>query len=150
MKKENKTGDLKVWEWVLMVLEQYGVEGVSSDESGIEDMQVICRPKFMPWRRDISLILQKLEWERIKPGQTIYANKGQTPRKQVRLRSNTKSKRPPPIGLPRALYNPEYLAARDPDYVRNKLCVDDDSEFVWKRITEADGKKDTKGKKRAK
>ena len=37
LKRASNSGDLKVWEWLFRVLEYLGVDGMSSEESSVEN-----------------------------------------------------------------------------------------------------------------
>ena len=48
----NPSSDLKEWHHILDTLEWYGQEGMSSDESKVEDdIEEIYCPKLLPWRQ---------------------------------------------------------------------------------------------------
>ena len=53
LKQASNSGDLKVWEWLFRVLEYLGVDGMSSEESSVENNRIVYQVKIMAWWRDI-------------------------------------------------------------------------------------------------
>jgi len=54
MKKDAEEDDANIWRWLADILEWLGADGMSSDESGMEDeIEIIYHMKVMPWRRDL-------------------------------------------------------------------------------------------------
>ncbi|KIM61758.1 hypothetical protein SCLCIDRAFT_25568 [Scleroderma citrinum Foug A] len=66
MKEEAEENDANIWRWLADILEQLGADGMSSDESGIEDeIEIIYNTKAMPWRKDLKTELQIIDDQRL-------------------------------------------------------------------------------------
>ena len=75
LKRASNSGDLKIWEWLFRVLEYLGVDGMSSEESSVENNRVVYRVKIMAWRRDITDCLNMIDKQRhLIPG--LFSNSG--------------------------------------------------------------------------
>jgi hypothetical protein len=71
-----KTGDLVTWIWLKELLEHLKAEGMTSDESDVDEYQVVHRVKVKPWRHpDITLCMESIDntkpVERIRDGKLI-------------------------------------------------------------------------------
>jgi hypothetical protein len=96
-----------VWKWLSEVLKQLGHDGMSSDDSEIEDdMDVILRVKRLPWRRDISKELEYIDSQRILETNP-FSRKGARPMK--RRRGEGVSTRAAMEGLPAIFYDQQWL-----------------------------------------
>ncbi|KAH7917377.1 hypothetical protein BV22DRAFT_979951, partial [Leucogyrophana mollusca] len=63
---EEEAADAMVWEWLKDIVERLGEDGMSSEESSVEDeVDVVLRTKIMPWRRDISRELAIIDKQRL-------------------------------------------------------------------------------------
>ena len=131
----NPSSDLKEWRHILDTLEWYGREGMSSDESKVEDdIEEIYRPKLLPWRRrEADAYMDILDRTRKLPGQRSHSKKGRPPTKRIRRGEKTVvSTRDPVVGLPAALYHRQWmdgLTTTERRRLRASL-----SPFKWKRI----------------
>ena len=90
------------------MLELYGKQGTSSDESDIEDGLTIYRVKTLPWRRDVRKVLENVDARRYTGG--VYSNRGAKPRLRTR-RGYIESERGRVSGLPLSLYDEKWLMA---------------------------------------
>jgi hypothetical protein len=95
-----------MWKWLRDIVVQLGPEGMSSDESEIEDkVRIVYNAKVLPWRRNIDKELNVIDAGRIE-NLTTFGRQGSKPVK--RYRSNLQSTRKPVEGLPRAFYNGDW------------------------------------------
>ena len=75
LKQASNSGDLKVWELLFRVLEYLGVDGMSSEESSVENNQVVYQVKIMAWQRDIMDCLNLIDKQcHLIPG--LFSNSG--------------------------------------------------------------------------
>ena len=88
------------------MLELYGKQGTSSDESDIEDGLTIYRVKTLPWRRDVRKVLDNVDTQR-RCGKT-FSNRGAKPRSRTRRRY-IESGRGPVLKLPLSFYDEGWL-----------------------------------------
>lgn len=125
-------GDLETWEWLHDMLEWYGQDGMSSDETEYEGLEVVYRVKILPWRRDISRYLDIIDEERKLKDQKIYSRAGSKPVKRIRMHDQPKSSRNPLKGLPSALYDREWFENLSP-HKRTALSISKE-QFEWLAI----------------
>jgi len=59
LKNANKSQDAHLWKWFGSVLEYLGPDGMSSDESSMEDFETVHRVKNMPCR---GLVMSQTTW----------------------------------------------------------------------------------------
>ena len=137
-KEKDNTGDLATWRWLLMLFQELGPDGMSSEDTSIEDLETIYQPRILPWRRNIDDWLTLIKRERKKVFQTIYSSAGHAPRMWIRSTINQISTREPPPGLPKALYDPEWRKGLDNDYIDTVLCPDN-KDFLWYVLCSAVG-----------
>ena len=79
MKEEAEENDANIWRWLADILEQLGADGMSSDESGIEDeIEIIYNTKAMPWRKDLETELQIIDDQRL-VDMDIFTPRGSKP-----------------------------------------------------------------------
>ncbi|KAG1781455.1 hypothetical protein EV702DRAFT_1041974 [Suillus placidus] len=82
---------------------------MSSEESDIEnDIKCVLRVKNMAWRRGIERELNTIDNQRVL-GDEIFTPQGSKPMKRIRASGNSMSLWSPVTGLPKALYNGEWL-----------------------------------------
>jgi hypothetical protein len=136
LKAENESPDLHIWKWLASVLEHLGDDGMSSDESSIENFETVYRVKTMPWRRDIVEYMDIIDRQRHKDAD-IFTPKGTKPGKRVRGTANPASIHEPVHGLPISFYDEEWLQQVD-KHRRSKLKIAKE-EFGWYNIVVTDG-----------
>ena len=122
-KEKNEEGDLAVWKWLLDLIQWYGAEGMSSDESSVEGMQTVYRVKILVWRRNIEEYLKLIDNQRMQIGQQVYHTSGKTPTLRIRTGDLLKSTHDPVVGLPAELYDEEWFKALDENYRQLTLSV---------------------------
>ncbi|OBZ69945.1 hypothetical protein A0H81_10365 [Grifola frondosa] len=129
-KKKEEADDVYIWEWLSSVLELLGEDGMSSEESGIEDIvNTVYRVKIMVWRRDIDRELQIIDRQRM-IGTQAFSAQGSKPVPRIRSKTNPISDRAPVRGLPRAFYDDEWFQQQDEDYRSVTLTVSKEK-FRW-------------------
>jgi|ERR1700685_528616 hypothetical protein len=47
---QNAKTEVKIWQWLLSLLQWYGAEGMGSDETSVEDREIVYRVKVLLWR----------------------------------------------------------------------------------------------------
>lgn len=102
---------------------------MSSEESATENLETVYRVKRLPWRREMSSNLDKLDRVRILD-KAIFNRQGHKPERRIRSDNNPISARKPKIGLPKALYDREWLDTQTENYREMTLCVSEES-FRW-------------------
>ena len=117
----------KKWTWFRDMLDWFGSEGMSSDESDVEDGYPGARVKTLPWRRDISYYLDYIDQHRFDG--TVYSNRGPKPMPRTRRRY-VESTRKAVSGLPRSFYDRNWLSkgGKDQAAVLAKLSKES---FEW-------------------
>ena len=88
------------------MLDRLGPQGMSSDESDVEDGYPGARVKTLPWRRDIHEYLDFIDRHRFDG--TVYSNRGPKPMPRTR-RKYVESSRTAVTGLPRSFYDQNWL-----------------------------------------
>lgn len=134
VKKSNEPGgskeDLALWQWLLRMLENLGKEGMSSDESAVDEGGApVYRKKRMPWRRpdaDRSLLL--IDKQRFS-GNGMISKKGNKPATRITTGDAGDSRRPAPPGRSRAIYNEAWLGKQHPVDLENLKISEE--KFVW-------------------
>lgn len=122
-------GDLKIWTWLRTLLVYLGTDGMSSEDSSIEGLEKVYRVKILLWRRDIDKYLDLIDNERGIADQK-FAEAGSKPIRRIRHVENQVSNRKPAIGLPKGLYNDDWLGDVESDYLELTLNVSGD-QFEW-------------------
>jgi hypothetical protein len=92
---QNAETEVKIWQWLLSLLQWYGAEGMSSDETSVEGLEVVYRVKILLWRRNIDKYLDLVDFERKQPVQALFSRSGAKPMKRTRAEGM-----PPPIANP--------------------------------------------------
>ncbi|KAG2053517.1 hypothetical protein BDR06DRAFT_1008657 [Suillus hirtellus] len=94
LKKDNEDEDLPAWMWL-----QNDVEN---------DIHCVLRVKNMAWHRKIKQELDVIDHQRVLDDD-VFMPQGSKPMKRIRTPSNLMSERSPIIGLPKALYDGEWV-----------------------------------------
>ncbi len=131
MAENRATLDVDVWKWLREVIEHLGHEGMSSEESCVEDgPQIVFRVRRPLWRRNIDKELDIIDAVRIYEPD-IYKRQGSKPVQRLRGTGNPTSARPPVKGLPRTFYNEDWLAQQHRPEVNLEMLK---REFPWMTI----------------
>ncbi len=110
MKRIENAPDVPLWEWIEKLVLSLGEDGMSSDESEIDDrtLESRLRVNVLPWRREeIKQHMMLLDDQRENDAE-LYTKKGSKPAKRERG-GGKDSERAPCEGLPKALYHQEWL-----------------------------------------
>ena len=93
-------------------IETVPINGTSSDESKVDEQTgctIYCVHK-MPWRRNIDFEISTIDKLRFSD-KDIFPNGGSKPLPRLRSNRNKDSlRKTPPKGLPKAVYNSEWIA----------------------------------------
>jgi hypothetical protein len=130
---QNAEKEQKIWRWLLSLLQWYGAEGMSSDETSVEGMETVYRVKILVWRRNIDKYLDYIDCERKLPTQALFSRSGARPVKRIRAEDNLISSHSAVPGLPDELYDAEWLQEQDEHYRKVTLCVSRE-QFEWMNI----------------
>jgi hypothetical protein len=135
VRREDPNGDHNAWEWLRELLLTLQPDGMSSEESDIEDGQDIYRATIMPWRRgEIANYMQKIDKQRLDKD-AGFSERGSKPAKRVRGVQNPKSKRTHVNELPRPLYDDDWWAIN-----HRKLAVEvSEDPFQWQTLVDIGG-----------
>lgn len=135
LKTDNKEEDLSAWQWLRQLVKTLGDCGMSSEESDLEnDIETVLRVKNMAWRRAIERELDIVDRQRL-ADDDIFAPQGSKPMKRVRAAGNPTSSRAQVDGLPKALYNEQWLMGLTKVQVE-KLSISD-KKFKWIQVAVA-------------
>jgi len=74
----DKDGDLYIWQWLLGLLQQYGSDGMSSDETDTDASGTTYRIKILVWRRNVDEYVQMIDNEK-KLSADIFPGSGAKP-----------------------------------------------------------------------
>lgn len=128
--RDGEKEQLRIWEWLFEVIERLGVDGMSSDESDIDESTArpVFRVKVMTWRRDIEAYLKIVDEQRNDP--EIFKPQGSLGEVRHRSAYNNRSSRRPVSGLPRAFYDDTWFESMSEE--RRFLTVNvSEEEFEW-------------------
>ena len=122
--------DLVVWKWLEQLLEHLGKDGMSSEESAMEeDGTQVYRVKKIPWRRNEASRALRMIDKTPTVGTGFRSKQGNKPGTRLYNPDAGDSRRPAPAGRPRAIYNEEWLGKQSASDLQG-LEVSDEK-FVW-------------------
>lgn len=127
--KSDREKDLAIWKWLLELMRRLGSDGMSSDESDIEDLRTVYRVKILIWRRNIDRYVEMIDNERKLAGD-IFSKAGAKATPRIRSDQNPVSTRDAPANLPSAIFDPDWLKTVDDDYQQMKLNISREN-FKW-------------------
>lgn len=111
VKRETEAEDLQSWLYLRDLLIQLTPDGMSSDDSGDENHQVVYYVKVMPWRREeLANFMETLEKARV-DDRDLWDPRGGKPGKRIQRYTGNAivSKRRVVQHLPRSLYSETWL-----------------------------------------
>jgi hypothetical protein len=77
--QEARDDDVPVWKWLLKVLQQLGIDGMSSDDTdNVNPLETVYRVNVLQWQRDVFRELDLMDEKRIADDE-IYAPQGAKP-----------------------------------------------------------------------
>ncbi|KJA13546.1 hypothetical protein HYPSUDRAFT_59840 [Hypholoma sublateritium FD-334 SS-4] len=127
--------DIALWKWLRLLLEKLGKEGMSSEESEVEEgsARAVYYVKKMPWRKtDATKHVRFIDKQR-DSANGMYARKGNQPVPRIVAGDRGGlSRRPAPPGRPRTLYEEEWLKKQHPSNL-TELQVSNEK-FVWREF----------------
>ena len=111
IKESEEASDTPIWIWLRRLIKTLGEEGTSSDESEVDKQtgSIIYRVHKMPWRRKVDFEISMIDNLRFRD-KDLFSNKGSKPLPRLRSDRNQDSSREAPKGLPRAVYNDDWIA----------------------------------------
>jgi hypothetical protein len=113
IKESEHASDTPIWKWLHQLIKTLGEDGTSSDESEVDEQTgcTVYRVHKMPWRRNIDFEISMIDKLRF-TDKDLFSNRGSKPSPRSRSNRNRDSSRMPPKGLPKAVYNSEWIANR--------------------------------------
>lgn len=136
VKAQDEASDLHVWQWLQNLIETLGEDGMSSEESENDthgsSIESVCRPRIMEWRRDIEEELRIIDAQR-HLDKDIFSPRGAKPVTRIRNSRNPISTRKPKPGLPRPLYDDEWINGKSETYLEKTLKVSE-GKFLWMKV----------------
>jgi hypothetical protein len=109
-----------------------GESGMSSEESDVEnDIKTVLRVKNITWHCEIEQELDIIDHQRIMDDD-IFAPQGSKPMKWIRSAGNPMTSRTEVDGLPKALYNEEWLTGLTKHQVE-RISMSDET-FRWMKV----------------
>ncbi|KAG1890845.1 hypothetical protein F4604DRAFT_1672841 [Suillus subluteus] len=109
LKKDDEDEDLPAWQWLQKLIKTLGDDGMSSEESDVEnDVECVLWVKNMTWRRRIEQELNVIDNQRVLDD-NIFAPQGSKPMKRIRAPGNSMTVWSPVTGLPKALYDGKWF-----------------------------------------
>lgn len=135
--------DNKFWTWAQKVIDRYGVDGMSSDESEVDEhsggRKTVLRAKYMFWRRNIENIVKLIESTKTKNRQ-LFSQRG--PQAFLRIRPDydspgnvPKTNRPAAENLPYHFYDATWFHSLSSN-VRQSVLHATNEPFEWLQASE--------------
>ena len=142
IKKDEGAGNVKIWEWLLKLIEYLGADGMSSEKSGVKAneegiVQKIYQVKIMPWWRNIDRELVIINGARLQD-EDLYSDVGAKPITRKHSEQNGKSNCEPVCDLPRAFYDSSWFNHLNPNFRECMLQVSK-KQFQWFKQVEVQG-----------
>ncbi|KIJ49846.1 hypothetical protein M422DRAFT_246212 [Sphaerobolus stellatus SS14] len=121
------------WKWLLKVLQQLGVDGMSSEDTDNSNIiETVYRVKVMEWRRNMDFALDLIDQKRLVDDE-IYCPQGSKPAHRRRYTNCRSSARDTVPGLPRSFYDDKWYEGLSESYRTRTMCVSKD-QFEWLEI----------------
>jgi hypothetical protein len=110
VKKKNGDSDVAIWEWLKTLLKTLGDEGMSSDDSDIDDrtQTEILHVRKLPWRRSLDKELDIIDSQR-RDDQELFTKKGSKPVTRLRHMKELTSRRNAPTEKPKNIFEKSWL-----------------------------------------
>lgn len=109
-KKAEGATDTAIWEWLETLVITLDAEGMSSDETDIDDNTgaLVLRVRNPDWRRRVEKEMDFVDQQRV-DDKELFSNKGSKPTLRLRKDCLGKTRRNPPTGKPKAVFDMSYL-----------------------------------------
>jgi hypothetical protein len=124
--------ELPVWRWIKGLLEILGSDGMSSDETSVDNVETIYRVKVLAWRRKVEEFFEVVDRERVLDA-ALYPAQGAKPVRRVRHPDNPVTERPPVYGLPQSVYDQDWIEHQSENYLELTLHVSKE-QFDWMNV----------------
>ncbi|KDR78694.1 hypothetical protein GALMADRAFT_1364983 [Galerina marginata CBS 339.88] len=110
-KRDEGATDIAIWEWLETLVTQLGPEGMSSDESDIDDNTgtEVLYVRSLNWRRSAEKELDFIDKQR-RTDRELFSNKGSKPTLRLRKSGYGNTRRNPPKGKSKSLFDKHFLA----------------------------------------
>jgi hypothetical protein len=137
MSNVDRSDDIGLWKWRLLVLEKLGADGMSSDDTSFEEGRgVVFRVRKMPWRREITGDLRAIEAARYANAH-IFNRRGARPITRIRDTNMEASKREPVHGLPIPFYDHDWFVNEPHAELKYQISKEG---FTWYRQISGSGR----------
>ena len=133
MATQNAKSEVKIWQWLLSLLQWFRSEGMSSDETSVEAMEIAYHVKIPLWHHNIDEYMDLIDGECKLPAQAIFLRSRARPVQCIRGKGQLISVQDVILGLPSELYNASWLRQLDNHYCQVTLCVTQ-KQFEWMDI----------------
>ncbi|KAG2347643.1 hypothetical protein BDR05DRAFT_945357 [Suillus weaverae] len=135
LKKDNEDKDLPAWMWLQKVIKTLGDGGMSSEESNVENnIHCVLWVKNMAWHRKMKQELDVINHQRVLDDD-VFVPQGSKPMKRIHAPGNSMSEHSLITGLPKALYNGEWVDGLTGGQVE-RLNVSNNT-FRWMKVVVA-------------
>jgi len=135
IKSEDLNDDLPSWKWLQRLIKTLGEDGMSSEESSVENSVTnVLRVKNMDWRRNIEKELEIVDLQRI-IDKDIFSPQGSRPLPRKRAPDNPVTSRDPVMGLPKVLYDGLWMLELN-ERQKGSLKISDEK-FPWMKVVVA-------------
>lgn len=129
---------MRIWEFLSKVVKTLGTDGMSSDDTCIDDHEKVYHVKTLPWRRELDSYMDIIDNQRRIPDEK-FAEAGSTPVKRLRGKKLLTSSREAVKGLPKALYDRDWIKRQDQSYLDVVVEISD-VKFPWLKLKQASGR----------
>jgi hypothetical protein len=123
--EQGKMEEARTWEFLRDVVAMLGTDGMSSDDSGDEDMAPVFRTRAMPWRKNIQHELDIIDRSRALDSD-IFSPRGAKVTKRIRVHHPVLTSRNPVKNLPASFYDTKWLG--------QQTGVASEIDFPWMTI----------------
>ncbi|KIJ09711.1 hypothetical protein PAXINDRAFT_17207 [Paxillus involutus ATCC 200175] len=106
--EQGKMEEVRTWEFLRDVVAMLGTDGMSSDDSGDEDMAPVFCTRAMPWRKNIQHELDIIDRSRALDSD-IFSPRGAKVTKRIRVHHPVLMSRNPVKNLPASFYDTKWL-----------------------------------------
>lgn len=110
---------------------------MSSEDTAVDEAEKVYHVKILPWRRDMVEYLKIIDDQRHVSDEK-FAEGGSKPVRRVQGSRLLESVRKPPRGLPRSLYDTNWIEGKDEDYIEMKLQLSE-KPLKWLKIRQGRG-----------
>jgi hypothetical protein len=110
LKEDEVEEDLPTWQWLQQLIEMLGDDGMSSEESDVEnDVEMVLQVKNMPWHCGAEKELNIINHQRVLENE-IFSPQGSKPMKRIHAPNNPETSWSPMTGLSKGLYSGKWIS----------------------------------------